>query len=164
MRFRRKMVPGTVNIPWARCPFSVFCENERKSQIFMGNGRIQFMFMKFSDFHDNYVKIGKWCFLTRQEAPKQYKRILFTLGGIHDFLVFLFFCFREIFLCKTQNFLKKLEFHRKSQKSLQAARWPKVFVFYCFGARFSSIFMIFRKFTKFHYFLLKRIFSLKRTF
>ena len=58
-------------------------------------------------------------------------------------LVFLFFCFQEIYFCKTQNFLKKSEFHRKSQKSLQAARWPKVFVFLLFR---NSIFIHFHDF------------------
>ena len=72
-------------------------------------------------------------------------QILFALCGIHDFLSFSVFSVSEkYFYAKTHNFLKKSEFHRKSQKSLQAARWPKVFVFLLFR---SSIFIHFHDFS-----------------
>ena len=60
------------------------------------------------------------------------------------FLVFLFFLFpRNIFMRKRKIFLKTQNFTEKSQKSLQAARWPKVFVFLLFR---SSIFIHFHDF------------------
>ena len=69
------------------------------------------------------------------------------------FLVFLFFLFPRNIFIQNAGFSEKV---RTSQKNFKnRSKRPdgqKYLFFYCFGALFSSIFMLFRKFTKFHYF------------
>ena len=59
------------------------------------------------------------------------KQTLFALCGIHDFLCFSVFSVSEkYFYAKTQNFLKKSEFHRKKSKIAPSGQMAKSVCFF----------------------------------